>query len=109
MIQITTNNFSKEVETSEKPVLVDFWAAWCGPCKLMGPVFEDLSKEYEGKVTFAKLNVDENQDIAAKFGVMSIPTLVMFKGGKENGRLVGFAPKTVLKQKIEELSKKAGA
>ncbi len=107
MFDITNDNFVKEVEKSEIPVLVDFWAPWCGPCKLMGPVFEELSHEYAGKIEFAKLNVDDNQDIASKFGVSSIPTLIMFKKGHEVDRLVGFAPKPYMKAKIAELAKKA--
>ncbi len=106
MLEITADNYSKEVEHSQTPVIVDFWAAWCGPCKLMGPVFEELSKEYEGKIKFAKLNVDENQDLSAKFGVSSIPTLIMMKNGNEVERIVGFAPKPMLRSKVEAIAKK---
>lgn len=106
MIEINSANFGKEVESSDKPVLIDFWATWCGPCRLMSPVFEELSKGYEDKIRFGKLNVDENQDIAARYGVMSIPTLVMFNKGMEVDRIVGFTPKPALKAKIEGLAKK---
>jgi len=106
MIKIESANFDEKVIKSDLPVLIDFWAAWCGPCKLMAPVFEELSKEYEGKIEFAKLNVDENQDIVAKYGVMSIPTLVLFDKGMEVDRIVGFAPRPILKAKIEVLAKK---
>ena len=106
LTQINSSNFDEKVIKSDLPVLIDFWAAWCGPCKLMAPVFEELSKEYEGKIEFAKLNVDENQDIVAKYGVMSIPTLVLFDKGMEVDRIVGFAPRPILKAKIEVLAKK---
>ncbi len=106
MIEINSANFSKEVESSDMPVFIDFWASWCGPCRLMSPVFEELSKDYEKKIKFAKLNVDESQDIAARYGVMSIPTLVLFNKGTEVDRIVGFTPKPALKAKIEALAKK---
>jgi len=106
MIKIESANFDEKVVKSDLPVLIDFWAAWCGPCKLMAPVFEELSTQYEGKIRFGKLNVDENQDIAAKYGVMSIPTLILFDKGMEVDRIVGFAPRPVLKAKIEVLAKK---
>ena len=89
MMQVTDGDFKKEVLDSELPVIVDFWAEWCGPCKLMGPVFEELSKEYEGKVKFVKLDVDSNQDTASKYGVMSIPTLILFNDGKEATKTIG--------------------
>ena len=103
MLAITKSNFEKEVTKSTKPIAVDFWAEWCGPCKMMGPVFEELSKELAAKGNFAKLDVDTNQELSAKYGVMSIPTIVVFKGGKEAGRIMGFVPKPILKQKLEAL------
>lgn len=89
MIQITKDNFKKEVEKSKKPVIVDFWAEWCGPCKTLGPIFEEASKSFDGKVKFAKLDVENNQELAVQFGVMSIPSMIIFKGGKEINRIVG--------------------
>jgi thioredoxin 1 len=94
----TWNNF---VLKSEKPVLVDFWAEWCGPCKMVGPVLEQLSKNMDGKVKLAKLNVDENQEIAMKYGIKSIPSLVLFNEGQEIGRTVGAAPKETYQRFIE--------
>ena len=88
-IKLSTENFEKEVLKSEKPVLVDFYADWCGPCNAMAPVIEELAKELEGKVKVGKINVDENPDIAVEYNVMSIPTLIVFKNGKEEKRLVG--------------------
>ena len=93
---ITKDNFEKEVLKSEKPVLVDFYADWCGPCNAMAPVIEELAKELEGKVKVGKINVDENPDIAVEYNVMSIPTLIVFKNGKEEKRLVGLRNKEEL-------------
>ena len=90
-----------QVVSDDKPVLVDFWAEWCGPCKMIGPVVEELAAEYEGKAVIAKLNVDENPNTTVKFGVRSIPTLLVFKGGKVVDKQVGAVPKSVLAQKLE--------
>ena len=95
-IKLSTENFEKEVLKSEKPVLVDFYADWCGPCNAMAPVIEELAKELEGKVKVGKINVDENHDIAVEYNVMSIPTLIVFKNGKEEKRLVGLRNKEEL-------------
>ena len=95
-IKLSTENFEKEVLKSEKPVLVDFYADWCGPCNAMAPVIEELAKELEGKVKVGKINVDENPDIAVGYNVMSIPTLIVFKNGKEEKRLVGLRNKEEL-------------
>ena len=86
---------------------MDFWADWCGPCRLIGPIFEDLSKDYAGKVSFMKLNVDEESDLASQFGVMSIPTLIVFSKGKEIERFVGAMNKATLKAKLDEALKQA--
>lgn len=94
--------FENDVLKSNVPVVVDFWAEWCGPCRVIAPIVEELSKEYDGKVQFAKVNVDESPDLAGRFGVQGIPTLIIFKDGKEVGRLVGAAPKSRLAQEIEK-------
>ncbi len=100
--EFTDANFDAEVLKSTQPVLVDFWAPWCGPCKMIGPVVEKLAKEYAGKVKIGKVNVDENQSVAGTFGVMSIPTLIMFKGGKPVGQVMGFKPEPQLRQFIDQ-------
>ena len=92
-IHFTDENFNQEVLSSEIPVLVDFYADWCGPCKMLAPTIEELAVELEGEVVVAKLDVDQAQDIAMKYGVMSIPTMVLFKNGEEVRRTVGFQPK----------------
>ncbi len=99
-ITLSDANFD-QVINDEKPVLVDFWAEWCGPCKMIGPVVEELAAEYEGKAVIAKLNVDENPNTTVKFGVRSIPTLLVFKGGKVVDKQVGAVPKSVLAQKLD--------
>lgn len=101
VVTFTTGNWASEVEQSATPVVVDFWAAWCGPCRMIAPIVEELAGEYEGKVKIGKLNVDENQAVAAKYGVMSIPTLLVFKNGQPVERVVGFVPKKDLKAKID--------
>jgi len=103
-INITDTDFDAQVLQNKLPVLVDFWAPWCGPCKMAGPVLEELSEIYKDKVLIMKINIDENQMSPQKYGVMSIPTTVLFKGGKEIGRSVGFSGK----ETFEELMKKGG-
>ena len=95
-LKLSSENFKEEVLNSEKPVLVDFYADWCGPCNAMSPVIEELAKELEGKAKVGKINVDENSDIAVEYNVMSIPTLIVFKNGKEEKRLVGLRDKEEL-------------
>ena len=94
-LEFNENNFKEEVLNSDKPVLVDFWAVWCGPCKWLGPTIDELHKELEGKVKVGKVNVDENQNLAAQFGVMSIPTVIIMKGGKVVEQFIGMQPKGV--------------
>lgn len=103
-VVFTDANFKAEVlEEKTLPVLVDFWAPWCGPCKLVGPIVEELAKEYSGKLNVGKLNVDENPDTAAKYGVMSIPTLAFFKKGEVVKTVIGAQPKEALKKAIDEI------
>ena len=92
-LEITDANFDEIVLKSEQPVMVDFWAAWCGPCRMVGPIIEDISKDYDGKAVVGKLDVDAHQEFAAKYGVRNIPTVLVFKGGEQVGRQVGVAPK----------------
>jgi thioredoxin 1 len=103
LVHINSSNFKQEVEDSDIPVIIDFWAEWCTPCLMMAPVFEELSKEYEGKLKFAKLDTEAEPGIPAQFMIQGIPTLVVVHKGKEVNRIVGFAPKEVLKQKIEQI------
>ena len=92
-VTITKENFEQVVLKSDKPVLVDFWATWCGPCKMLSPIIEEVRKETEGKAVVGKINVDEQQDLAMQFGVMSIPTLLVFKNGEIVKKQIGFIPK----------------
>lgn len=103
VIALSDDTFKKEVLESTEPVLVDFWASWCGPCKMIGPVVEELADDYKGKAKVGKLNVDENGQTAQAYGVMSIPTLLVFKDGKEVNRLVGFMPKANLAKAIDQV------
>jgi thioredoxin 1 len=99
-VKVDTANFRKEVLESAEPVVVDFWAEWCGPCKMIAPALEELAVQFEGKVKVVKLNIDENPELAAQFGVRSIPTLAMFKAGEVADIKVGAAPKTALQNWI---------
>ena len=103
LLNITDKNFKEEVLNSPLPVLVDFWAAWCGPCKILAPIIEELVKEYMGKIKIGKLNVDENQTIPTRYGIMSIPTIIFFKDGKILNQSAGVLTRQQLKQKIEEI------
>jgi len=100
-VAINQANFKQAVLEAKLPVLVDFWAEWCGPCRAVAPVVEELSKEYSGKVEFAKINVDENATLASQYGIMSIPTLILFKKGKPAEQIIGFRPKTELKKLLD--------
>ena len=102
MIHLTDANFKSEVLQSDLPVVVDISATWCGPCKMVAPILEELSKEYAGKIKIGKLDVDENPQIPGKYGVMSVPTLMFFKKGEVMDQVVGALPKVQLKSKIEE-------
>jgi thioredoxin 1 len=109
MIHVTTSSWDADILKSDLPVFVDFWAEWCGPCRMVGPAVEQLSQSMEGKLKVAKLNVDENQEIAMKYGIQSIPSLLLFKDGKEIARTVGAAPKEAYQRFIEHsLSKIKG-
>jgi len=103
VIDLNANNWEQEVMQSELPVLVDFWAPWCGPCKMVGPVVETLAAENAGKISVGKLNVDENKSIAVQYGVRGIPTLAFFKGGSEVKRIVGAQGKEQLQKAINEV------
>lgn len=99
-IEITDANF-EEIINSDQPVLVDFWAEWCGPCKMIGPIVEELAGDYDGKAIIGKVDVDTNAEISAKFGIRSIPTLLVFKGGQIVDKQIGAVPKSVLAQKLD--------
>lgn len=101
-VPVTDATFDTEVLNSSTPVIVDFWATWCGPCKMIAPVLEEVAKEKDGSLKVAKLDVDENPQTAQRFGVMSIPTLIVIKGGREVNRVVGYMPKSQLLQKIDQ-------
>jgi thioredoxin 1 len=96
IVKVDKDNFQSEVLQSSEPVVVDFWAEWCGPCKMIAPALEEISSEMQGKVKIAKLNIDENQELAVQFGVRSIPTLLMFKNGELAANMIGAVPKSKL-------------
>ncbi|MDC1081163.1 thioredoxin [Flavobacteriaceae bacterium] len=102
-LEITDANFDQIVLKSTKPVLVDFWAAWCGPCRMVGPIIEEISTDFEGKAVVGKLDVDSNQEFAAKYGVRNIPTVLLFKNGEIVDRKVGVSPKTAYAEALDAL------
>jgi thioredoxin 1 len=99
---VTDGSFKQEVLDSEVPVLVDFWAPWCGPCRMVAPVVDEIAQQYEGKVKVMKLNTDENPSVASQYGIRSIPTLMIFKGGQKVDMVVGAVPKTTLASTLEK-------
>jgi thioredoxin 1 len=102
-IEVTDDTFEKEIIHSDKPAVVDFWAVWCGPCKIIAPIMEDFADDYEGKVKIAKLDVDNNPNVAIKFGIRSIPTVLFFKEGKIVDQIIGALPRSKFEEKIKEL------
>ncbi len=102
-VEITDATFQHEVVNSDTPVVVDFWAEWCGPCKMIAPIVEELAGEYDGKVKFTKLDVDSNPQTPMQFGIRGIPTLLIFSGGKAVGQVVGAVPKSMLKKRVDEV------
>jgi thioredoxin 1 len=99
--EVTDNSFEQEVLKAPKPVLVDFWAPWCGPCRMVAPIVDELAEEYDGKVEFVKLNTDDNPNTAIKYGIRSIPTLLVFKDGQPVGQIIGARPKSDLKKRLD--------
>ena len=101
-VQITSENF-ETLKNGQLPLVVDFWATWCGPCRMVGPVISELAQEYDGRVTVGKCDVEENEDLAAEFGIRNIPTIIFFKGGQVVDKIVGAQSKTKLQEKFEAL------
>ncbi|MEM1574948.1 MAG: thioredoxin [Nitrososphaerota archaeon] len=101
-IEINNENFNENLQKYNN-LIIDFWAEWCAPCKAIAPIIEELAKEYAGKIIFGKINVDENREITAKFFIMSIPTLIFFKNGKEVNRIIGLVPKEIINKEIEKI------
>ncbi|MBI1840003.1 MAG: thioredoxin [Verrucomicrobia bacterium] len=100
---LSASNFEGEVLSSSTPVLVDFWAEWCGPCKMLAPTIDELATEYLGKVKFGKVNIDNDQDLAVRYNIQSIPTVLLFKGGQVAGQIVGMGPKKKFKDAIDKV------
>ncbi len=102
-LHVTDDSFQSEVLEASKPVLLDFWAPWCGPCRMLGPIIEELAAEYDGRAVIAKLNTDENGDAPRRFNIMGIPTIILFKDGQEVERLVGVRPKQAIAEKLDAM------
>ena len=105
IISVNQQSFKSTVVDSQKPVLVDFWAEWCGPCRMVAPVIEELAREYKDKAGFAKVNVDENSQLASQYGVMSIPTIIIFKNGQPEEQVIGYKPKKELQKMLDNVLK----
>ncbi len=103
-LELNAANFKKEVLESDLPVLVDFWATWCGPCRMVGPIVDELAGEYNGKVKIGKVNTEENASLAGEYGVISIPTLLIFKSGKPVDQIIGAVPKAVIAKKLDAVT-----
>lgn len=103
LLHVTDSNFEEEILKADVPAMVDFWAEWCGPCKMVGPSVEELAKEYEGKVKIAKMDVDQNRETPAKFGIRNIPTLILFKDGQVVQTIIGAQPKSYLEEELKKL------
>ena len=103
VLEVTDDTFEEKIEKSDIPAMVGFWAEWCGPCKMVGPVVAELAREYQGKVRIAKMNVDENRQTPAKFGIRNIPTMILFKGGEVAQTIVGAYPKSHIEEELKKL------
>ena len=103
MLEVTDENFNAEIINSDLPALVDFWAEWCGPCRMVSPVVEELANDYKGKIKVAKMDVDQNRDTPTRFGIRNIPTLIFFKGGEVTQTIIGVQPKSHIEEEIKKL------
>ena len=103
LLEVTDENFDAEIINSDVPAMVDFWAVWCGPCKMVGPIVEELADEYKGKIKVAKMDVDQNRATPGKFGIRNIPTLIFFKGGEVSHTIVGAQPKNHIEEELKKL------